>query len=242
MAVFNGSQYIHEQIASILPQLGIDDEIVAVDDASQDSTVAILEGFRDQRIRIIRQAENRGVVRSFERALQEAKGEIVFLCDQDDLWREDKVQKVKAMFLSSSSLSLVLSDCLIMDAHGDISAESWIKSGEFHAGLLRNLVRNRFLGCTMAFRRSLLEYCLPFPDNTPMHDMWIGMVNQLVGRTGFIPEPLISYRRHSNTVTTGKHASPSQMVRWRFALVENLLRLYLRQIAFRSKGPNGLLR
>src|SRR5271154_3853296 len=74
MAVYNGAQYIREQVASILPQLGRDDEIVAVVDESQDASVAIIEDFHDERIHIIRLTENRGVVRAFERASREASG------------------------------------------------------------------------------------------------------------------------------------------------------------------------
>ena len=67
MATYNGERFIREQVTSILTQLSPDDEIVAVDDASQDASVAILEDFRDPRIRIICQLENRGVLRTFER-------------------------------------------------------------------------------------------------------------------------------------------------------------------------------
>ena len=127
------------------------------------------------------------------------------------------------MFSTRTELSLVLSDCSIIDAVGDIVAKTRFKSGQFHPGALRNIVRNSYLGCSMAFRRSILDYCLPIPADIPMHDMWIGILNQLVGKTGFIDEPLICYRRHENNISPGKHAPLPQMIRWRWALVKNLI-------------------
>jgi glycosyltransferase involved in cell wall biosynthesis len=240
MAVYNGAQYIREQVASIRPQLGPDDEIVAVDDASLDTSVAILESFRDPRIRIIRQAENRGVLKTFERALREASGDIIFLADQDDIWRGDKVEKMAGMFLSCPDLTLVISDASIIDAEGRIIGESWFERRPYHAGLLRNLLQNGYLGCAMAFRRSLLKDCLPFPADAPMHDMWIGMVNQLVGKAGLIREPLMCYRRHGNNTASDKRSSMKQKLRWRYALVKNLTWCYLRKVKLAGCGSATL--
>jgi len=240
MAVYNGSRYIREQVASILPQLGPDDEIVAVDDASIDTSVAILESFGDPRICIIRQVENRGVLGTFERALGEASGEIIFLADQDDIWREDKVEKMKAMFLSCANVTLVISDASIIDAEGRIIGKSQFQRRPFHTGLLRNLLQNGYRGCAMAFHRRLLEDCLPFPADTPMHDMWIGLVNQLVGKAGVLREPLMYYRRHGNNTTPDEPSSVMQKLQWRYALVKNLTRCYLRNVKRADYGSATL--
>lgn len=233
MAARNGANFIEKQIASILPQLGNNDELIVVDDASQDNTVAIVESFRDERIRIIRQAPNRGVVRTFGRVLQEAKGEIIFLTDQDDVWRADKVEKFLEAFRTHPEITVVMSDLVIIDANGKIVSGPKFGSRKFHQGLLRNLVRNRYQGSAMAFRRQILEYCLPFPADIPIHDVWIGLVNQLVGKAAFIAEPLLLYRRHGSNDSPDKHAPVMKMIRWRWALMKGLTWLYVRKIAFR---------
>lgn len=235
MATYNGDRFIRQQLTSILPQMSNDDELVLVDDASMDATVSVAEGFADRRIRILKQAHNRGVIKTFERALQEARGDILFLSDQDDVWRLDKISKVKGMFSAHPDLSLVLSDSSIVDGDGRIISETRFQSGRFHPGAMQNFVRNRYLGCAMAFRRSLLDYCLPFPADIPMHDMWIGIVNQFVGKTGFIDEPLMSYRRHENNTSPQTHAPLGQMIRWRWALAKNLALLWARGL---SRGAN----
>jgi glycosyltransferase involved in cell wall biosynthesis len=239
MATYNGERFIHEQLSSILAQLNADDEIVVVDDASSDQTLSIVEGFCDRRIRIIRQPRNSGILKTFGRALQEARGEIVFLSDQDDVWRPDKVSKISSIFAQRPEVSLVISDCSVIDAAGNVTLESRHKATRFYLGAFRNIVSNRYLGCAMAFRRSTIEYCLPFPADIPQHDMWIGIVNQFVGRAEFINEPLFAYRRHDRNGSPGQHAPIVQMIRWRWSLVKNLSLLGLQRVFKPRKAPAG---
>jgi glycosyltransferase involved in cell wall biosynthesis len=228
MAVRNGANFIREQIASILPQLSEHDELVIVDDASQDDTLAMIEGFRDTRIRVVRQERNLGVVRSFGRALEEARGEIIFLADHDDIWRADKVEKFLRLFREHPDVTVAMSDLVIIDGAGQVVAGPRFGTRPFHSGILHNLVRNQYQGSAMAFRRSVLERCLPFPEEIPIHDQWIGLVNQFRGKAGFIPEPLLLYRRHGGNDSPSTHAAWGTMLRWRWAVLKNLVLRYLR--------------
>ncbi|HEX4007830.1 MAG TPA: glycosyltransferase family 2 protein [Acidobacteriaceae bacterium] len=234
MAAWNSARFIREQIASILPQLGEHDELVIVDDASQDDTCAIIESFCDARLRVVRQERNLGVVRSFAHALEEARGDIVFLADHDDIWRADKVEKFLQLFREHPEVTVAMSDLVVIDASGTVVSEPRFGDKKFHAGLLRNLVRNRYQGSAMAFRRSVLQRCLPFPADIPMHDQWIGLVNQFRGRTGFIPEPLLFYRRHGANESPSTHAAWGKMLRWRWAMLKNLVLRYARRRPDRS--------
>ena len=154
MAVHNGARFLEQQIASILPQLDANDEFIAVDDASQDDSVAIIEGFRDQRIRVIRQEKNRGVVQSFGHALREARGEIIFLADQDDIWRADKVEKFLQEFKADPRLTVVMSDLVMIDATGNVTSERKFGTRKFHSGFFHTLLRNSYQGSAMALRRA----------------------------------------------------------------------------------------
>jgi len=223
MAVHNGANFIREQIASILPQLGGEDEIVAVDDASQDTSIAILESFHDKRIRIIRQTLNRGVLITFERALLEASGEIIFLSDQDDIWRSDKIATMMNAFAADPRVTLMLSNGELIDSNGRSLSQQLYGNGKFLPGVLPNIMRNRYQGSTMAFRREILEAVLPFPDGIPMHDSWIGLVNALIGRAAYLPDRLVFYRRHENNVTAGRHGTVERMFAQRWALAKNLI-------------------
>lgn len=223
MAVYNGAQYIREQVASILPQLGGDDEIVAVDDDSQDASVEIIAGFHDERIRIIRLTENRGAVRAFERASREASGKVIFLSDQDDIWHSDKIATMMKIFASDPQVTLVLSNGELIDSNGQSMSRHLYGNGRFLSGVLPNLMRNRYQGSTMAFRREVLEAALPFPDGIPMHDSWIGLVNAVIGRTVYLPERLVFYRRHQRNVTAGRHGPIGRMFAQRLSLAKNLI-------------------
>jgi glycosyltransferase involved in cell wall biosynthesis len=230
MATYNGEKYVREQLDSILKQLGKDDEVVVVDDASTDGTLKVVADIQDTRIRMTRQSQNRGVIKTFAHAIQQSRGDILFLADQDDIWCEDKVRKVEAFFASHPDVTLVLSDYKVIDGSGNISDSSRRASRRFRPGVFYNILQNRYHGCAMAFRRSILEYCLPFPDDIPMHDLWIGIVNDLIGRTGYLGEALVFYRRHDANASRERHASVGQMMRWRWRLTRSLISLYTRKI------------
>lgn len=221
LAAYNGARYIGLQLQSILSQLGTNDEVVVVDDASTDDTIARVEAFRDPRIKILANPSNRGVFHTFERALQATSGEIVFLSDQDDVWEPNKVSTILSAF-QDPKVSLVLSDAAIIDAEGGIIEPSFYTStGPFSGSLFQTLLRNRYLGCTMAMRKMILRKVLPFPPRMPMHDMWIGVVNRIHGKVIFINQPLMRYRRHGGNVS--RSGNLIQKLRWRAILAENVI-------------------
>jgi glycosyltransferase involved in cell wall biosynthesis len=244
MAAYNGARFIGEQVASALTQLGSADELIVADDASTDETVRILEGFRDPRVRVLRHAQNSGVIKAFERALRQATGEIVFLCDQDDVWRESKVARVLAAFENSPGTTLVLTNGELMDAHGHALGEFLHSGARVPLGVAANLIRNRYQGSTMAFRREILDAALPFPAGIPMHDSWIGLVNALVGSAVYLPESLIFYRRHESNATSRRHGPIHRMLAQRWSLFKALVSRREALVRTRKalRGSGGLSR
>lgn len=222
MATYNGARFVRQQIDSILPQLSNGDELIVVDDASTDNTVEIVREYRDDRIRLTQNSQNVGVVKTFERALELALGDLIFLADQDDLWDPEKVSIFRREFLTHPEAAIIVSDARVIDADGR-TLGTWNDRLPFSPGLATNLLKNRYVGCLMAFRRDLLSSCLPFPPRVPMHDSWLGLMGRFRGKTLFIPKCLVSYRRHPSTVTTGKHAGFLRMLRWRLTLFRHLI-------------------
>ncbi len=224
MASYNGAQYIEEQLQSVLAQLGPEDEVVVSDDGSTDGTRVFLKelALRDGRVRVL-DGPHAGVVRNFENALAAVTGDIVFLCDQDDVWRADKVETVCAAF-QDPAVWLVMHDARITDDTLHPVAASFFEAHGSCTGYTRNLWRNSYIGCCMAFRRELLALALPFPDGIPMHDQWLGMLADKQGRVRLLPKPLIDYRRHAGTATTDKHGSLTSMLRNRWTIWRALCR------------------
>jgi glycosyltransferase involved in cell wall biosynthesis len=226
VATYQGERYISLQLRSILDQLSAEDEVILVDDGSEDGTCDKILALRDPRVRVIRNAENQGVLRSFETALSISSGEIVFLSDQDDLWLPKKVEKILEIFLHDPDLMLVASDAILIDENGTTIGDSfYAQRGRFQPGLWSNLLIGKFHGCTMAFRSSVLRSALPFPPAKEVHhDTWIGCINALIGgKTKYISEPLVAYRRHSTNVTGRTRLSTYTRLKVRSLLVLGLL-------------------
>lgn len=207
MASFNGARFIREQLDSILSQLGPDDEVIVSDDGSTDGTIEIVEGYDDPRIRLLRfQRDKTGfrvpelVGANFENALKYAKGEFIFLSDQDDIWLPDKVT-IMCRALQTSTVAV--SNAWLMP-DGDRNGCRLLYRDRIP---LRNyfLRRGKYYGCCTAFRREMLAFLLPFPRKMPLHDSWIGLVSELMGRACFIPEPLIYHRIHGANTSENHH-------------------------------------
>lgn len=194
MAVFNGENYILEQIESVLAQLGESDELIICDDQSSDATASLItQKHLDQRVKYYKNPSKLGVIKNFEKALSLSKGNIIFLCDQDDVWLNNKVA------ISVKNLEkhlLVLSDCILIDENKKVIHQSFFSLNNSRLGIMRNLYKNSYMGCCMAFRRELLDTALPIPGNVPMHDVWLGLLAEFKGSVCFLDKPLILYRRH----------------------------------------------
>jgi len=226
MATHNGAAYIEQQLRSILIQLGSNNEIILVDDHSTDSTLEVIAKLGDKRIKIFQNERNMGAVRSFERAISLAEGGVIFLSDQDDIWHPEKVARMMDAFMRHPEVTVVLSDARIVDKEGNTLVESFFaRRGRFRDGMLHNLIKNKYLGCVMAFRQRLREKILPFPAAIPQHDMWIGLVNALFGKALFIDIPLVDYRRHggnASSASSNESGTIVQMIVWRWWLIKNL--------------------
>jgi glycosyltransferase involved in cell wall biosynthesis len=205
LATCNGDLYIKDQLLSVLSQLSNDDEVIVVDDDSNDRTIEIIKSFSDNRVKLNLSKNHKklGIVKNFERALLQAKGDFIFLCDQDDVWLPEKVEVSLAALKSSL---LVVSDCEVVDSKLNKIQSSFFNLRNSKSGIFHNILKNSYLGCCMAFRKELLPYALPIPKLSPMHDMWIGLVAETRGKVTFIQKPLILYRRHNNNAspTSGK--------------------------------------
>lgn len=198
MATYNGSRFVHRQVESILEQLSQDDELIVADDGSTDETLGIIRQFADSRIRILEPKRLGSAIRTFERALVPAQGHYIFLADQDDEWLPGKLTHMLAQLQEAD---LVLSDCRVVDLQGLVIHPSFFAHRQSAPGLFRNLWKNPYMGCCMAFRSSLLEKALPFPAHIHMHDWWIGLVAERYGNVAFLNQTLLKYVRHGENVS-----------------------------------------
>lgn len=223
MAYYNGGMYIKEQMNSILSQLGKKDEvIVSVDGASDGSQPLLMQmAEEDSRVRVIK-GPGKGVVKNFENAIRHCTGDIIYLSDQDDIWKPDKVKSVNKAF-EDSEIKAVLHDAEIIDENGRPTGEkSLFNLRKSKEGILKNLVKNSYVGCCMAFRKELIPVICPIPKEMYMHDYWIGTAAEYMGKVCFLRKQLIGYRRHSSNVTQMTHGSIGFMIKKRVDIIRCL--------------------
>ena len=213
MCTRDGERFVAEQLTSILEQRRLPDELVLLDDASSDGTVAIAERvLRDAPFSatVIRHEAPLGVTANFSTAIAAVTGDVVVLADQDDVWHPGKLERIAAELNRSERVVAVFSDADLIDEVGNaLQGSLWNRVGvsgaarrRLDAGaVLEQLVRWKVAtGATLAFRSRLRPLLLPMPEGT-LHDAWIALVASLAGEVVAIAKPLLSYRIHpGNTV------------------------------------------
>lgn len=229
MASYNGEKYIKEQIDSIISQLGPDDELIISDDGSKDNTCSIIMGYNDTRIKLLYNQVFHGLIGNFENALKEARGDVIFLSDQDDIWKSKKVEiAMKAL----EGYDMLLHDAEIVNCDGEPRGINYYSCLHNHTGFWANFWKTRFLGCCMAFRKEILKEALPFPRNLVGHDFWICSIALLKYKVVYIPDILLFYRRHGDNLSSSSEKSGNSLfykiVNKRAAILWSLVkRLYL---------------
>ncbi|MCS6997651.1 MAG: glycosyltransferase family 2 protein [Casimicrobiaceae bacterium] len=210
LCTYNGERFIADQLKSLLAQTRSVDEILICDDGSTDGTrerIRLGAALAAGAIKFVSNAAPLGVSSNFNQGLQLASGEVCFLCDQDDVWRVDKVHKVLEVFERERDVLLVHSDARIIDAAGSPTGATLMRALRPSSGDLKAydagdclsvlLKRNLVTGATAAIRRELLHYALPIPDGY-WHDEWLALIAAAVGRVRRVAETLIDYRIHAD--------------------------------------------
>lgn len=202
MATYNGEKYVQRQLFSILKQIDKNDEIIIVDDCSTDKTLEQIKKIGDSRISLHINEKNMGVNKTFEKALCMANGEIIFLSDQDDIWKDDKVKIVMRYLEKNPLTDLIQHDAVVIDDENNVLMESFFAfRGYAGSSVIRNFIKGTHLGCCMAMRKKMLHDCLPISE-MPYYDKWLIITAVLCGhKVECINEKLIYYVRHNGTVT-----------------------------------------
>jgi len=200
MATYNGSEYLKEQLDSILNQTYANIEVIICDDCSTDNTFQILQDYakKDSRIKLFKNDKNLGYVKNFEKAISLSKGDYIALSDQDDVWMKDKIE---ILLKEIKKYDLIHSDACLINEKNAIISESFSK---FSNKMIKPLsiiditLNGCVTGCTCMFTKKLKQYVLPFPDRLYMHDKWLGINAYYLGSIKYLDLPLIKYRQHSN--------------------------------------------
>tara|TARA_B100002019_G_C21211712_1_gene569802 strand:+ start:9 stop:752 length:744 start_codon:yes stop_codon:yes gene_type:complete len=205
LATYNGEKFIKKQISSILSQIASNDEVIVIDDCSSDNTVKIIESLKDKRITIYLNNKNRREVYSFNRAIELAKNDFIFLSDQDDIWIDDRVKTMKKYI---NNFNLVSSNFFWIDKNDkkiEINYDG-VKS-ENSKKYISNIIdifkgKTNYYGCAMAFHSDLKKIIYPIPNYVESHDLWIAKCANIYKRNIHIDEKTLLKRNHQNNTTS----------------------------------------
>jgi glycosyltransferase involved in cell wall biosynthesis len=226
LCTHNGEKFVVSQLHSVLRQTQPPKEIVVSDDASSDATVRLIRSTfeahlaRNPGVRIVlRVLENKqalGVVANFQQAILSCTSELVALCDQDDVWRPERLARATAAFRRRPTLQLVHSDARLIDEGGAELPETLFEAlglGEDAKRMIRSgnafdllMKRNVVTGATAMIRRDLATRATPFPEGW-VHDEWLAVVAAVLGEVDLIDERLIDYRQHDRNVIGARRLS-----------------------------------
>ncbi len=215
MCTYNGEKYLKEQLESIASQVLLPYEMVVCDDCSSDDTMGILERFAKTcpfQVHIYRNDKNMGSTKNFEKCVSLCTGDIIALCDQDDVWLPEKLEKIIGVFEKLPGAGVVFTDALVVDEKLQPLGYNMWDSTNFTNKQKKDILRGKPIntllkqnvatGATMAFKSLYREKFFPIPVNW-YHDSWIAFVIALFCDIRFIEEPLIKYRQHNNQQVGG---------------------------------------
>jgi hypothetical protein len=209
----NGAAFVLEQVASIFAQSRPVDELVVSDDASTDDTIAIIRRAVGEHatargtpiaLKVIENTTPLGVTRNFEQAILATTGDLIALCDQDDVWHPDRIRTIAAVF-EDPTVDLVFSDARLVDGGGTPLGDSLFATlsmtrrerRQLHGGRALDalLGRNLVTGATVVFRGHLLDIASPF-GSAWVHDEWLAALAATTGGVRMLDAELIDYRQH----------------------------------------------
>lgn len=219
LATYNGENYIHAMVDSVLAQDYQDVKIILSDDNSKDSSPAILDDYAAKypdRVIHYRSGMRFGCAQKhFMHLLSKFHdAPYIMFCDQDDVWHSDKIRKtletMKQVEAGEAVPAMVHTDLRVVDKElKEMSPSFWSHSDLDGSRLALNqlLVQNVVTGCTMMINNALAQLaCREIPgDAMLMHDWWLALLASACGRTGFLKEATIDYRQHGNNSVGAKN-------------------------------------
>lgn len=229
MAVYNGQEYIREQLESLKDQTYTEWRLVIRDDRSSDKTAEIVKKFSDEVeqevIFKVNEKPSGSAKNNFALLINDAKeSDYVMFCDQDDIWKKDKIEitfnkmKQAEERYGRDFPLLVHGDVEVIDENGNINADSMFEMSHINADskLSQILIQNHVTGCTMMCNKKLIAGISEYASSEYiiMHDYLAALYASVFGKIEVIKKPLLSYRQHSgNSVGAKNNNNPVYLLK-----------------------------
>ena len=235
LATYNGERYLKEQLDSLCNQTYKNIEILIQDDCSSDATINIVKSYQKKHdnIQLFINDVNLGYIKNFETLIKKARGEYIALCDQDDIWVENKIE---LLLQHIGENSLIYSNSLLIDAQ-DNSLHKTLKEKLKNNFInskepLNFLYDNSVSAHALLFKKELLSNLFPFPKHI-YFDAWIAIHAANAKGVSYLDKELVLYRQHdSNTLgnVQNKSTTTAEKITNKVAKKERNIRLVLAKI------------
>lgn len=206
LATYNGERFLCEQLDSLYRQTYQNIEIIVGDDCSSDGTIKILQEYkRKYGLYYFVNKKNLGYIKNFEIILSKCTGEYIALSDQDDVWKENKLE---VLLNNIGNIDLICSDAALINEKREIISSSLKEYQDirvWNSNQFEHLLFDNFItGCTTLFRRNILGDIVFLSEGIP-HDWWLGILASMRAGIRYLKEPLVLYRQHeSNSIGAKK--------------------------------------
>lgn len=212
MATYNGMKYVEDQIESILSNTYTDWRLYIYDDGSKDQTVSILKRYEEkypEKIQVTINQENLGVTFNFLEGIKQCENEYIMLCDQDDVWKQDKIEKTLNKMIQAEKNHdkghpiIVYTDAAIVDEELHMIHPSFHKNSRLDVSkvdLPHLLMENKLIGCTIMLNKGIRNLLTKLPRSPRVHDWWLGLLATTFGKIYYLEEPTLLYRQHRDNV------------------------------------------
>lgn len=210
MTTFNGERYVREQLESIYLQTRAPSEVIICDDRSTDATADMVKQFIVERglssWQLFINHKNLGWQRNFFNAMRRATGDIIFLCDQDDIWYSDKIEVMTHVMTQERGMLCLSGRIMTIDQHGRSTSDPGFPAGGASWRVEKREFSRRFnttvlLGCTLSFRREIAEVIARLGVDYYSHDEQVCRLAALLDGLYILDRPVLKYRIHSSNAS-----------------------------------------
>ncbi len=211
VTTYNRKDLLGETIQSILNQTFVDFELIIVDNYSNYNFVNYVTGFNDSRIKPFQNANNGVIAVNRNFGMRNAEGELIALCDDDDLWESNKLEKQLNLFLKNNKITLIATASSIIGKVSNSLIQK-IRSKLLLFILSLNLVPAKYMllifyyitNSSVMFKKSITEKIGLLNESIEYiavedYDMWLRISR--IGKIYFLNENLVKYRFHNSQVS-----------------------------------------
>lgn len=217
MATYNGEKFLRQQLDSLLSQTYRNISIEVCDDGSTDQTLDILKEYEEncEVLTVHRNEQNLGYVMNFLQGIKRSEEGYIMLCDQDDVWNDDKIEKTlqemkKQEEQYEGKPVLVYTDAMNFDSDSNENLGSFHQSSHLDTAMVDTahlFMENKIIGCTVMVNRYVIPYLDELPTDIRVHDWWLALICSHFGTVAYLPEMTLRYRQHSGNMIGGSSFS-----------------------------------